>query len=301
MAKRDEIYAQVTDRFIAALESGVVPWRQTWAVTRDHNPVTGTRYQGINVLLLALAKLDAAKAGQEYGPLWSTFKGWKKLGGSVRRGERGSLVVFWDVSERETGETDPNGAPVKEPRFLLRTYTVFNLEQTEGVTLPKAYAPRGEAEEIDGEALAADLIATLAGGPAETQADSPWYRPAGDLVGMPERSAFDSPAEYWASRFHEYVHATGHARRLGRPGITEAASFGSDRYSREELVAEIGAGFMLARCGLLEATFENSAAYVGGWLARLKADPSLIVKAAGDAEKAAAWLTGERQAAARVA
>lgn len=301
MTKRDEIYAQVTERFVAALEAGVVPWRQTWALTRDHNPVTGTRYQGINILLLALAKMDAAKVGQEFGPLWSTFNGWKKLGGSVNRGEHGSLVVFWDVSERETGEIGPNGEPVKEPRFLLRTYTVFNLAQTAGVTLPKGYERREELGEIDGEAIAADVIAGIVDGPTETSADAPWYRPGADLVGMPERAAFDGPAEYWASRFHEYVHATGHARRLNRPGIAEAASFGSDRYSREELVAEIGAGFMLARCGLLEATFENNAGYIGGWLERIKGDASLVVKAAAEAEKAAAWLLGEVNGAARAA
>lgn len=290
MSRRDAIYSQVTDRFIAALEGGVVPWHQSWAVAHNQNPVTGTQYKGINVLLLGLAKLDAAKGGAEFGPLWSTFNGWKKLGGTVRRGERGTQVIYWDVKRRET--IDGDGAITEDRVFLLRQYTVFNLTQTDGVTLPDEYVPVVEAAEVDGESIAAGLIDGLADGPREVVADAPWYRPSADLVGMPVRAAFDGPAEYWASRFHEYVHATGHTRRLSRPGIAEASSFGSDRYSHEELVAEIGAGFMLARCGLLDATFENNTAYINGWLGRLRGDSSLVVKAASEAEKAAAWLAG---------
>lgn len=295
MGRNQDTYQQVTDRFIAALEDGVVPWHQPWAVTRDLNPVTGTRYKGINVLLLALTKMRAQDAGLDYSHLWSTFRGWQQLGGHVMKGEKGTTIIYWDVRQKATGEVTEDGTPITEPLFLLRSYTVFNLAQTEGVTLPEKYAPAEDEEPVDGEAEAAALLARYVDGPSEVRDLAAWYRPSKDLVGLPARAEFDSPAHYWSTRFHEYVHSTGHKDRLARPGIVKGDGFGGEKYSREELVAEVGSAFLLARVGLLEGTFENNAAYVAGWLKALRDDPKMIVKAAGDAERAVALIAADEE------
>lgn len=289
MGRNADIYQQVTDRFIAALEAGTVPWHKPWALTKDFNPVTGTQYKGINVLLLALTKMDADKAGAEYGNLWSTYRGWQKLNGNVRKGEKGTTIVFWDVRQKPTGEVAPDGTPLTESLFLLRTYTVFNIAQTDGVELPAKYQQREDLPALDAEAVAEALLALMPNRPTEVTAPDAWYRMSDDTVGIPARASFDSPADYWATRFHEYVHSTGHADRQDRKGAF-GNGFGTDKYSREELVAEVGSAFLLARVGLLDGTFDNNAAYVAGWLKALRDDPKMLVKAAADAERAADYI-----------
>lgn len=224
---------------------------------------------------------------QGYGSAyWLTFQQAKERGGQVKKGQKASLVVFWkryEVKDKHTGE-------VKEVP-LLRYYTLFNVEQCEGIEAPeKPPEPPTTFEKID---AAEWLVAGYRGGPTVqhlgTQA---FYQPKLDTVTMPPPERFESPAAYYATLFHELGHSTGHSTRLGRGLDTDPQPFGSPDYSREELVAEMTAAFLCAECGLEPAVIENSAAYISGWLGKLRKDNTLVVAAGGQAQRAADWIRG---------
>jgi len=241
--------------------------------------VSKKEYRGINVFLLAC---------MPYGsPYWMTYKQVTDKGGHVRKGEKSTPVVFWKWidSKEEVGIADTlsNG---KIP--MLRYYSVFNLEQVEGIEAPPAteviintFTPIERAEQI------------IAGMPLKPDmrhgGNDACYSPMLDYVKLPEPSAFQSPEEYYSTAFHELTHSTGHAIRVGRKGILEPSYFGSHSYSKEELVAEMGAAFLCGHAGI-ESTIENSAAYIQGWLKALKNDKTLLIHAAAQAQKAADYI-----------
>jgi antirestriction protein ArdC len=253
-----------------------VPWRKPWRTLPPANLVSKKPYRGINVFLLAL---------QGYGSqYWLTFNQAKQLGGNVRKGEHGTKIVFWkfDTFETETAE----GETEERKSAFLRYYTVFNLEQTEGLkallALPPAF-PIESAEEI---------VKGMPNPPAFEQDYQAAYIPSRDTVTMPSRNAFESQAEYYSTVFHELTHSTGHAKRLGREGFDTSQKFGSDSYSREELIAEMGSAMLSGIAGIEQATISNSAAYLQSWIKRLKADSRLVVSAANAAQKAADYIRG---------
>ncbi len=271
------VYEIITTRIIEELEKGSVPWRKPWKTLPPVNLISKKPYRGINVFLLAL---------QGYGSqYWLTFNQAKQLGGNVRRGEHGTKIVFWkfDTFESETAD----GETEERKSAFLRYYTVFNLEQTEGLkallTLPPAF-PIQSAEEI---------VKGLSYPPAFEQGAQAAYVPSRDVVLMPSRTAFDSQAEYYSTLFHELTHSTGHAKRLAREGFDTPHKFGSESYSREELIAEMGSAMLCGVAGIEQGTLANSAAYLKAWIARLKADSKLVISAASAAQKAADYIRGE--------
>lgn len=273
-----KVYAIVTDRLIAALEQGVVPWRKPWkSADMPRNLSSGQPYRGSNVFALLWARFTS--------PYWVTFKQALELGGHVKKGEKGTPVVFWRwVSERK----DAAGKVEKldRPFPTVRYYTVFNVEQCEGLTVPAvADAPNG----FDPIATAEQLVADMPKCPAIVHGDDQAsYSPAADIVAMPSRESFFSAGGYYATLFHELTHSTSHASRVGRKIST---SFGSEQYSREELVAEMGSSFLMASCDLVdEAGIQQSAAYIASWLKALRADPSMLVYAGQQAQKAADFI-----------
>jgi antirestriction protein ArdC len=272
------VYEIVTEQVIKQLESGVAAWRKPWRTEMPCNLVSGKAYRGMNVFLLG---------SQGYASrYWLTFNQANKLGGHVKRGEQSSIVTFWHVGEEKL-KTDGT----KTRPFLLRYYRVFNLTQTEGIAeklgLGKA-SPR--VPSIEGcEAI----VAGMPNAPKMQQSNVAWYRPSTDSIGMPARGLFTSPEEYYSTLFHELTHSTGHPSRVGREGIERIESFGSDSYSREELVAEMGAAMLCGVTGIAPATLQNSAAYLKTWIERLKADSRLLVSAASAAQKAADFIQGE--------
>lgn len=277
---KQDVYEIVTDRIVAMLEKGTVPWRKTWAGGWPRNAVSGREYHGINVLLLA---------GQGYGDCrWLTFKQALAAGGSVRRGQHGTPIVFWNFREVEESK---DGGKVRKTIPFLRYFTVFNVEQCDGLALPAAPedAPRDNTPIEACEAIVHEwpdpaLIMTGDG--------MAYYRPSDDTIHVPALAAFETAEAFYATLFHEMVHATGHAKRLDR--LTEGARFGSGAYSREELVAEMGALFLGARAGIdSPQVTENSAAYCASWVKALKADPRAVVVAAGAAQKAVASIAPE--------
>jgi len=185
---------------------------------------------------------------------------------------------------------DANGNEHKSKPFLLRYYRVFNLEQTEGIAekLGLGNATPRVASIEQCEAIAKGMPNP----PAFQQDARAWYRPSTDTVGMPSRNAFNSAEEYYSTLYHELTHSTGHASRVGREGIEDIAAFGSESYSKEELIAEMGAAMLCGVTGISPATIPNSAAYLQGWINRLRGDSKLLVSAASQAQKAADYIQG---------
>lgn len=285
-----DIYQAVTDRIIELLDRGTVPWRQPLrggdgGGRLPFSLASGRAYRGINVFLLAVtAWLEG------YGsPHWLTFRQARERGGHVRKGEKASLVVFWKqyaTTDRESGE------PITVP--VLRHYRVFNAEQCEGVERPE---PDDQEDPLDVEPIeeASRIVSHYEGGPrVEHKGSRAFYRPSDDLVRLPLRERFVDAESYYLTRFHELVHSTGHPTRLNRLGGDSPAPFGTCDYSKEELVAEMGAAFLAAAAGIGPQTIEQSASYIDGWRRRLSSDKKLVVQAAGAAQRAADWVLGER-------
>ena len=269
-----DIYSVITNRILAALEQGTIPWNKPWIGGNSGciSYSTGKPYSLLNHLLLG------GVSGE-----YATYKQIQQQGGHVRRGEKSHMVVFWKflrVVDEETQEE-------KEVPYL-KYINVFHLSQCEGVS------PRWAVSVAQGSNLQPDAVAeAVVNGYINrsgvrltvTESDRAFYRPSTDEVVVPQISQYQNVAEYYSTLFHELTHSTGHNSRLNR--IANTAAFGSHEYSREELCAELGAAFLNNHCGLeTDASFRNSAGYIQGWLKALKDDKHLIIAAAGAAEKA---------------
>jgi antirestriction protein ArdC len=264
------------------LERGVVPRRRPWSAKLPVNLISQKAYRGLNVVTLG---------SQGYpSRFWLTFNQATKLGGRIRRGEHASPVIYWNIGEEREYTTREGETRVSKP-FLLRYSNVFNLSQCEGIDLPESALqetrtnnPIEECERI---------VSGMPHKPAVEQSDKAWYAPSRDVVGMPSIGLFRSSEEYYSTFFHELTHSTGHKSRVGREGFESVQSFGSDSYSREELVAEVGAAMLCGVTGIENRTIENSAAYLRTWIDRLKSDSRLIVGAASSAQRAADYILGQ--------
>ena len=275
---RIDVYQEVTDRIVAALEEGTVPWHKPWAdAGAQRNLRSGKEYRGVNQLLLSLS---------DYGsPYWVTFKQAKELGGSVRKGEKSSLVVFWKMLRlKDEGEDETRTVP------MLKHYRVFNVEQCDGLEVPQ---DERQARDVHPIAACQSIMARYRNGPTVQHGGGrACYMPARDIVQLPVQSAFESDEAYYSTAFHELIHSTGHESRLKRDGIEQVAAFGTATYSREELVAELGASMLCGQAGIAPAVLDQSTAYVASWLKRLKDDRKLVVQAAGKAQRGADHVLG---------
>ena len=271
------VYEIVTSRILAELEKGQVPWRKPWRTLPPANLISKKPYRGINVFLLALAGYGSQD--------WLTYRQAQALGGNVRKGEHGTKIVFWKFDTYETETAD--GGPEERKSAFLRYYTVFNLEQTEGLKALLALPPASPIES------AQVIVRGMPNPPPFKQDFQAAYIPSRDVVTMPSRTAFESQAEYYSTLFHELTHSTGHAKRLAREGFDTPQKFGSESYSREELIAEMGGAMLCGVAGIEQSTLANSAAYLKSWIERLKSDSRLVVSAARAAQKAADYIRGE--------
>jgi antirestriction protein ArdC len=283
---KNDVYQSVTDRILASLERGTVPWKQPWTSTQGVLPYslsTGKPYRGINVFLLLLQSLASGYSD----PRWGTFRAIKNAGGHVRKGEKGTRVILWKPVPAKRND---NGETERDQYLLLREYVVFNAEQADG--LPTLATDKPEREHAPSEITDAmvdgyldrEHVALVYGG------ERAFYRPSDDIVRMPHAETFHSPEAFYGTLFHELVHSTGHESRLDR---IEPALFGTDPYAREELVAELGAAMLRALTGVAtDDGDEQSAAYIHSWAQRFKDDPKLIVQAAAQAQRAADLIGG---------
>lgn len=292
---RASLYAEITDKIIAELEAGRIPWVQPWGTAAARAPLampqnasTQRRYSGINVLILWGAVIQQGFTGQN----WLTFRQALGLGGNVRKGERGTTVVYADRftpdDERrravETGETP--GAIL-----FLKRFTVFNTDQCDGLPDEIATAapppPPGLIEpEVQALIRATGIDFRIGGARA-------FYDPSHDFVQVPPPQAYFEPINWHRTALHELGHASGHASRLDRD---LSGSFGSKKYAFEELIAEVTAAFCCASLGIVPTV--RHADYIGSWLAVLRQDDRAIVRAASAASKAADFILGFRPGAA---
>jgi antirestriction protein ArdC len=276
------VYEIITEKIIKQLESGVAPWRKPWTCQTPANLLTQKEYRGLNVFTLASLGFSSR--------FWLTYNQATKLGGRIRKGEKSSPVIFWNIGdEQET--TAQDGAKATSRPFLLRYYSVFNLSQAEDIDIPAFLLQ--ETRTNDPIETCEQLVTNMPNPPAFEQSDKAWYSPTNDVVGMPARGLFHSSEEYYATEFHELAHSTGHAKRLHRENFDNPVSFGSDSYSKEELVAEMTAAMLCGIAGIEQRILENSAAYLKTWIARLKSDSRLLVSAASQAQKAADFIQGK--------
>lgn len=276
------VFDVINDRILAKLSEGVVPWRKPWAgAASAPRSVDGRLYGGINAFFLACLGYS--------DPRFLTFKKALSLGGRVRKGEKGYPVVFWKMLSVE--QTDENTGETRNKRIpVLRYYTVFNVAQCDGITVP-ALPERVTPDPVE---TAESIVANMPNPPrfGWDGSDRAYYSPAMDSISMPDRSHFTSTWGYYETKFHEMGHSTGHTSRLNRDGIEGFDHFGSDRYAREELVAEFTAAFLIGEAGGEEVPVDNLAAYIASWQQRIAEDPKVLVVAAGRAQKAANYILG---------
>lgn len=284
---RTNLYSEITDKIIAELEAGRVPWVQPWGTAAAKAPLampknasTSRPYSGINVLLLWGTVIERGFSGQS----WLTFRQALSLGGNVRKGERGTTVVYADrfVPEDEKRRARETGEDAQAIPFLKR-FTVFNTDQCENLPEDVAAAappvPEGLIEPTVEALIKATGIDFRIGG------NRAFYVPAHDYVQVPPPQAYFEPIDWHRTALHELGHASGHTSRLGRDF---SGSFGSKKYAFEELIAEINAAFCCASLGITPTV--RHADYIGSWLEVLREDNRAIVRAASQASKAADWL-----------
>ncbi|MCA3160278.1 MAG: DUF1738 domain-containing protein [Burkholderiales bacterium] len=286
-----DVYTQVTDTIISAIEAGAGQWDMPWhrhgvTHTRPMNALTSKRYRGVNVLAL----WAAAEARGFTTGLWGTYRQWQEKGAQVRKGEKSSLVVFFkelavDETNPETGETE------RGRRLIAKASYVFNANQVDGFALPEPQAPANPAEvlaEVEAYIAATRARVTFGG-------EGAFYRPLTDTIHMPDRTRFVGSATssatecLYSTLLHELTHWTGIKTRCDREF---GKRFGDDAYAMEELVAELGAAFLCADLGIANTPRPDHAAYISHWLTVLKADKKAIFTAASKAAQAVDYLDG---------
>lgn len=279
------VYERVTARIVERLEEGVVPWHSPHMATVGFpkNFQSGKSYRGVNILLLAMAGYVS--------PWFLTYKQAQERGGQVRKGEKGYLVVKFGTHTRESAEGE------EEKRSFLRHYTVFNACQMDGIEFPEPQLPPFVA--TNRTEIADGMVWDMPDAPIihEGRSVRTCYNPAEDCIDIPHRAHFESGERFYKSLFHELVHSTGAAKRLARRSLLDNRGISmADKtiYSKEELVAEIGAAYLCAHAGIVMDDHENSAAYIQSWLQVLKDSKNRrwIVEAAGHAQKAVDYILG---------
>ncbi len=284
---RSDLYREITEKIIAELEQGTVPWVRPWgsggqgpSLSLPKNALTAKTYSGINILLLWEALINRGFASCH----WLTFKQALELDGSVRKGEKGTHVFYADrfIPEKERERVQAEGGEPESVPFLKR-YTVFNVEQCDG--LPKhLFAPRPPLPECQIIPEAQALILAT-GADFRVGGDVAIYVPSEDAIRVPHQSAFIDQINYYRTAFHELGHWTGHSSRLARDLSHRRGSSG---YAREELVAEMATAFVCASLGIVPTVRHSD--YIGSWLQVLKEDSRAIFKAASQASKAADYI-----------
>nr|WP_304709552.1 zincin-like metallopeptidase domain-containing protein [uncultured Acetatifactor sp.] len=278
------VYEMVTDRIINQLEQGVIPWQKPWTGVRSgaYNRISKKSYSLLNQMLL------------QHDGEYATFKQWQDLGGHVRKGEKSEIVCFWKIQPVEEEHEDGTKEVKQIP--LLRYFNVFHISQVDGVKPLQAdelddIEPIEKADQILGDYWLRENITV-----EHVASDDAYYSPRRDLIRLPLFEQFTDANEYYSTAFHESVHSTMKESRCNRAEDRKGklVAFGSEEYSKEELVAEIGSASLLNIIGIeTNKSFRNSSAYIQGWLSKLRNDVKFIVSASNKAEKAVKYILGE--------
>lgn len=267
------VYDIITEQITDQLEKGVVPWKQTWKCGVPMNFITKKPYNGFNSMFLAFQGYTS--------PYWITFNQCSKRGGKIKKGEKSTIVVFWNPTTRTVEE---KGKTKEKPSLLLRYYRVWNIEQCEGIEM------KDEDREVKPIKKCEDVVKGYKDIPEIKHGMKPCYMPKSDQIGMPKQKAFDKDEYYYSTLFHEMAHSTGHEKRLDRKEGMLNARYGSENYSKEELIAELGACFLCGHTGVAPMTMQNSASYIANWLTALKNDKKLLISASSKAQKAVNYI-----------
>jgi antirestriction protein ArdC len=273
----------ITNKIIEKMMTGQVPWRKPWKFQPPRNLISKRPYHGINLLLLTVNEFES--------PYYLTFHQAKQLGGSIKKGEHGTPIVFWKMLETIGKQADHEAEKTKVIPYLQYS-TVFNLSQTEGIAAPTDASPT-----LAPHAVCEEIIEGFVDKPQTVHTLHPkaYYQPATDMIHMPAKTSFISSEAYYATLFHEYIHATGHEKRLNRHAQEQTNfDFGSKDYSREELVAELGSAFLSAEAQIDNNVIENNTAYLNSWLKALQDDQKLIIYASAKAGKAVDYIRNRR-------
>ncbi|WP_444878349.1 ArdC family protein [Citrobacter koseri] len=276
---RTDIYQTVTDSIIEALEAGVKPWSCPWQRAPGmsglpSNYATGAAYSGMNIMLLWCS---ASKQGFSESR-WMTYKQAQATGGQVRKGERGTTAIFYTTLEKENDDGKTEHIP------MLKTFTVFNLDQIDG--LPVADETGAEAPAATFDPLSqAEALFRCSGAKIIEKGQNAFFMPAMDEIWLPERHLFNDAADFYATGLHELVHWTGAKGRLNR---AMKGKFGSENYAQEEIVAELGSAFLMTGLGIKGEVQHGS--YIASWLQALKNDKRYIFRAASAASEAHRYL-----------
>ena len=295
--QRGDVYTRITDKIIADLEQGVRPWMRPWSAEHAAGRITrplrhnGIPYRGINVVMLWSASVSKGFAC----PLWLTFQQALELGGNMRKGESGELVVYANSITRTEAKED--GTEEEREIPFLKGYTVFNAEQCEG--LPAQYYARADAPTLTPAQRieAADAFFAATGADIRHGGTRAYYAEGSDHVQMPPFETFRDAESHAATLAHELTHWTKHDTRLARD--MGRVKWGDEGYAREELVAELGAAFLCADLAITPEVRDDHAAYIATWLKVLKDDKRFVFSAASQAQRAIDYLDG-RQAAKEV-
>lgn len=281
MAKKFDIYEEVTKRILDQLDQGIIPWHKPWTGSQEgaYNYVSKKAYSFLNQMLL------------KHQDAYLSWKQIQDLGGKVKKGAKSEMVTFWKVLPIEDKDKDGNKIEKKIP--FLRYYNVFWIGDCEGIERKElqrsTLEPEQEAENIINLYMNSDNHPTLI---RDKTSDKAYYSPIRDQVVVPEIGQFSDISEYYSVLFHELTHSTGAQSRLNRIKIG-VAHFGNEEYSKEELVAEIGAASLVNIAGLETAkSFKNSASYIQGWSEALREDKKMIVEASSKAAKAVDYILG---------
>jgi len=297
-ASKVDVYTKITNDVIALMEEGQVAWRKPWkyaGITRHQNFKSKSPYRGINAFI---TYATAMTKGFE-SPYWLTYKQSTELGGVVKKGSKSTSVVFYtkvwfnkakQVVKQPKGVSDAEMEAKGCKKFLSpKYYNVFNLDQIEGIEWSVDSEDYNHNEIIE---KAEQIINEMPNKPTYTiiESEGAYYRPITDEINMPLLEQFDNTDSYYSTFFHEMIHSTGHDSRLKREGIVEMNGFGSETYSKEELIAELGSCFLCAETGILPQQIDNATAYINHWIKQLKDDKKLIWKASQDAQKAVDYI-----------
>ena len=282
-----DVYTRITDQIVQALEQGVRPWMKPWDAAHAAGPVSrplrhnGKAYGGINIVMLWASAMEQGFSA----PLWMTFRQAKELGAHVSKGSKGTLVVYADKITRT--EQNEKGEDVERQIPFMKGYTVFNVDQIEG--LPAHFYARGGTFKNEGQRNAgAETFFANTKAEIRHGGNAAYYAPGPDVVQMPDFESFRDAVAYYGTLAHECTHWTRHASRLDRDFGRK--KWGDEGYAMEELVAELGAAFLCADLELTPQIRQDHAPYIAGWLKVLKEDKRAIFTAASHAQKAADYL-----------
>lgn len=268
-----DLYQVVTDKIIASIENGVLPWVKPWdaKTTANHNVITKKPYQGINTILTAMSGFNSNQ--------WGTFAQWQSLGATVKKGAKATMIVY--ASKIEKTELK-NGIEVDKSFFMMRYFNVFNADQVDG------YTPKSEPVKAFNSIEACEKVLAPWADKITYSGNRAFYMPSMDSITMPAKESFNSAEGFYSTAFHELAHLTGHESRLNRDF---SGRFGTESYAFEELIAELASSFINASCGL--DSIANHDSYIASWLKVLKNDKKAIFTASKEAQKAANMVLGE--------